>query len=53
MTVIQIVAVSAGAYVLLLAALFAWLHHLTRPRKREPVEQRVIRIVDGDLRDAA
>jgi hypothetical protein len=53
MTVIQIVAVSAGAYVLLLAALFAWLHHLSRLGERQPAEWRLTRIVDGDLRDAA
>ena len=54
MTVLQIVAVSVGSYVLLLGALFAWLHYVSRAPQHEPAPLLLTRIVDDDdLRDAA
>ena len=54
MTVIQIVAVSAGAYVLLLALLLAWLHHASKQPPEHAATLVLTRIADdGDLRDAA
>jgi hypothetical protein len=54
MTVIQIVAVSAGVYVLLLATLLAWLHHVSEPPQELPAQLRPVGIADdSDLCDAA
>ncbi len=54
MTVFQIVAASAGVYVLLLALLLGWLHHASRQPPRAARELVLTRIAnDDDLRNAA